>query len=164
MSFINLSEGNQSNYWEFEEGNVSIGTSNDENPIFNYSSMSSGLYPVYLEVKNEFNCYHDTIAYLELFEDFLVFLPNSFTPNGDGYNDYFGPEGTDLNPDDYILKIYDRWGKLIFETSDLNNRWNGADASGDFYVPTGAYVYYLVVRSKSTYQKKEFNGSVTLIR
>lgn len=164
VSFINLSSNNTENYWEFFEGDPSIGTSLEENPVFYFPDNSPGIYPVYLQVSNIFNCIHDTVVYIEVFEDFLIYLPNSFTPDGDGYNDYFGPVGTDLNPNDYSMKIYDRWGKMVFETKDLNQKWNGADASSDYFVQSGVYVYRIVVRSATTYEKKEITGNITVIR
>ncbi len=164
VSFTNLSYNNEVNYWEFYQGDPNMGTSDEENPVFYFPDNTPGIYPVYLEVSNNTNCVHDTIVYVQVFEDFLIFVPNSFTPDGDGYNDYFGPKGTDLNANDYSMKIYDRWGKLVFETTDLNRQWNGADMNGDYYVPTGVYVYRIVVRSESTYEKKELGGNVTVIR
>lgn len=164
VNFVNLSYDNLNNYWEFEEGNPSTGTSEEENPVFLFPNTSPGIYNVYLQVSNETNCVHDTVVNIQVYEDFLIYLPNSFTPDGDGHNDYFGPQGTDLNPSDYSMKIFDRWGKLVYETSDLNAPWSGSDATGDYYVQTGVYVYRIIVRSATTYEKKEYNGNVTVIR
>lgn len=164
VNFVNVSTDNVLNYWEFEEGNPSIGTSEEENPTFSFPNNTPGDYPVYLEVSNETNCVNDTVVYVSVYEDFLIYIPNSFTPDGDGFNDYFGPTGTDLNTSDYSMKIFDRWGKLVFETTDLNKQWNGSDASGDYFVPQGVYVYRIIVRSATTYEKKEISGNITVLR
>ncbi|MFK7757152.1 MAG: gliding motility-associated C-terminal domain-containing protein [Flavobacteriales bacterium] len=52
-----------------------------------------------------------------------LFVPNSFTPNGDGFNDVFMPQG--LIVDDFTMQIFNRWGELIFESNDPNVGWNG---------------------------------------
>ena len=117
-----------------------------------------------IEVMNETNCVHDTTVFVEIFEDFLIYLPNSFTPDGDGFNDTFGPKGTDLNPNDYRMQIFDRWGTLIFETRDLNEQWAGQGPDGNEFVPSGVYVYRIIIRSETTWEKRDISGNVTLIR
>jgi len=164
VTFVNLSNDNLSNYWEFEEGYPSTGTSVEENPVFLFPNTTPGVYPVYLQVSNETNCVHDTIVNVTIYEDFAVFLPNSFTPNGDGYNDVFGPVGTDLNPNDYSMQIYDRWGELVFKTTNLEEPWNGAKNNSGELVQEGVYVYRMVIRSATTYGKKEISGDVLVIQ
>ncbi len=69
-----------------------------------------------------------------------VLLPNAFSPNGDGINDIFKPQGN-CNADEYNLQIYARSGSVIFETKDINTGWDGSLNGNP--VPVGAY-YYLV--------------------
>ena len=164
VNFVNLSNDNLTNYWEFEQGMPSTGTSDEENPVFSFPNTGPGVYPVFLQVFNETNCAHDTVVNVTVYEDFLVYLPNSFTPDGDGYNDYFGPVGTDLNPNDYSMQIYDRWGSLVFETTNLEEPWNGAKNNTGELVQEGVYVYRMVIRSATTYEKKDINGNITVIR
>ena len=65
-----------------------------------------------------------------------LYIPNAFTPNGDGINDFFGPEAIDVTR--YSLKIFNRWGEIIFTSNDLKNKWNGSFkgklAQNDVYV------------------------------
>ena len=78
--------------------------------------------------------------------DDLVFVPNSFSPNGDGINDVLDIVGIENYPK-YNIKIYDRWSSLVFETSNDVKMWNGksntefVSTSGD--VPEGTYFYVL---------------------
>ena len=69
--------------------------------------------------------------------DALVNIPTGFTPNGDGLNDYFGPLGK--VPDGYRLQIFNRNGEVVFQSSAINQRWDG------FYKgaaqPAGVFIY-----------------------
>ena len=89
------------------------------------------------------------------------FIPNAFSPNGDGLNDVFNPLGDFAAIDDYELQIYDRWGRVIFSTQDPQQGWNGF-IDGD---PAKHGVYIYRVYYKSVWGK-EFSktGSVTLLK
>ncbi len=89
-----------------------------------------------------------------------VFVPNAFSPNGDGYNDVFGVISTQLNS--YELFIYDRWGTRVFYAYNIKDVWDGTDGWGVPY-PMGVYVYYI----KGTFRNGEIfskTGSVSLLR
>ena len=70
----------------------------------------------------------------------FLYVPNAFTPDDDGVNDYFAVE-TECNFDLYELKIFNRYGELIFESADPSNVWVGSDKNGGYYVPDGVYVW-----------------------
>jgi gliding motility-associated-like protein len=88
-----------------------------------------------------------------------LFVPNAFTPNGDGLNDYFTSFGE--FEDEFELQIYDRWGKMIFQSFTQNPGWNG-EINGK-PVPEGVYVYRLRVRGFDGVELSR-NGSITLYR
>lgn len=88
-----------------------------------------------------------------------IFIPNAFTPNGDGINDMFRV----LPFENYkIIKfgIYNRWGKLMFETDDAHNGWNGT--FGGEPAPAGVYVYYIEMQNRQKKIKKK--GTIVLLR
>lgn len=89
----------------------------------------------------------------------LVFMPNAFTPNGDGLNDFFAATGAFV--DSYSLAIYDRWGKLIFQSRDLVNGWDGKINGQD--VPEGVYMFQVEITGFDGSVLKQ-HGSVTLYR
>lgn len=115
----------------------------------------------WLTVSNECGSATDTIEVIEECEPAL-FWPNAMTPNGDGLNDAFHPVGEMM--DEFSMRIFDRWGNLIFETNNQNEGWNGMIRNQQ--APEGTYVY--VATYRYTFRLQEFslkaNGSVTLIR
>ena len=92
-----------------------------------------------------------------------IWVPNVFTPNGDGTNEIFKPVTTEIQK--LTMYIYNRWGEMIFETSDINGGWDGKFHGND--VPTGVYFWlirYNENRSSAQNIEKEIKGSVTLLR
>ncbi len=89
-----------------------------------------------------------------------VFLANAFTPNGDGKNEVFKVDNPVVTEEIEILQVYDRWGGLVFETTDVYDSWDGT-INGENAMP-GVYIYKLVYFCNG--EKKLVNGSVTLIR
>lgn len=92
----------------------------------------------------------------------LIFVPNVFTPNNDGINDNFYPV-INCELDDYQIYIFNRWGKLIFESSDQYEVWNGKYQGND--VPEGVYFYRINYLHLNTNSSEDYKtGSVTLYR
>ena len=93
-----------------------------------------------------------------------MYIPNAFTPNGDGLNDVFGviPRLDYVNQ--YRISIFNRWGQLLFESSDLNQGWDGT-YQGEA-CPAGAYVYRIVYNDfgMGTQETKVMEGTVMLVR
>jgi gliding motility-associated-like protein len=88
-----------------------------------------------------------------------IALPDAFTPNADGLNDEWKPlinTDCDADIDNYLLRIFNRWGEVVFTTHDKNETWKGINND------IGTYVYYLQYDDKKRTQIKQ--GSVELIR
>lgn len=90
-------------------------------------------------------------------------VPNIFTPNGDSFNDVFRPDGKGVA--DYRLKIFDRWGNLVFESTQYNNGWNGKINNE----PAAAGTYYFLLMAKDALENslvgdEVMKGEITLIR
>ena len=88
-----------------------------------------------------------------------VYIPTSFTPNGDGVNDLYTVKGVYI--DEYIIEIYNRWGQLFYTSTDIKEYWDGT--INGIPVPTGAYVYLVRYRDVFGYDGFEY-GTVTLYR
>jgi gliding motility-associated-like protein len=131
---------------------------------YTFPQDEGGEYEICLEVEDVYGCTDIECQTLIVIDPLLVYVPNAFTPSGDGINEYFLPVISGDDPDDYELLIFDRWGTLIFESDDRNVPWLGAkDNSGDL-LPTGVYVYRLVTRGIGEAEKREYLGHVTLVR
>ena len=91
--------------------------------------------------------------------EFRLFVPNSFTPNGDGINDIFLPKGIFVS--EYNLQIFNRWGEKLFESDDINEGWDGK-FKGE-YCQLGTY-YYQLIGTGTNGDKKTFNGPIQLLR
>ncbi|MGA3014691.1 MAG: gliding motility-associated C-terminal domain-containing protein [Bacteroidales bacterium] len=90
-----------------------------------------------------------------------VYMPNAFTPNGDGVNDVFKPVINEIV--NIHLMIYNRWGELIFETHDITKGWDGTSKGRN--CEAGAYTYILTYDDASSQNStKKITGSVILLR
>ena len=101
---------------------------------------------------------------LEYIDPDHFFIPNAFTPNGDGDNDVFLPISSEI--DQFTLRVFNKWGQLVFETDDINRGWNGKcnegkEANIDMYVWEISYINNdLQDQDKLT----TFTGTVNLIK
>ncbi|MBX2983559.1 MAG: CotH kinase family protein [Flavobacteriales bacterium] len=105
--------------------------------------------------------YPDTIiAHLEP-QDYAYFGPNAFTPNGDGINDTWRPVNNVVDLDNYLLQIFDRWGRELFTSTDPFEDWDGK-ADGKT-VPLGVYVYRASMQDAITLESHKVKGYVTVV-
>ena len=130
-------------------------------PVHTYPDIASSSYLATLFVTNSFGC-TDFISHLvEIGPEFTFFIPNAFTPNGDGTNDFFFGQGIGIV--EYDLFIFDRWGNQIFHGNDLNHMWDGRANGGDDVAQQDVYVWK--VKLKDVFGKKHsYIGTVTLVK
>ena len=120
-------------------------------------------YTVILETVSEDGCLVEIPVQITILEDFLYYVPNAFTPDGNEFNNVFLPIitfGIDLTT--YELEIYDRWGELLFVSHDSEVGWDGTYAGQ--YCKEGVYTWKLQFKSKYSDKKKIDVGSVSLLR
>lgn len=87
-----------------------------------------------------------------------IYVPNTFTPNGDGLNDTFGVAGEAI--EEFRMQVFNRWGQLVFESKNAMDRWDGTYLGEA--VPMGTYVYKITAATaKGGRQLKE--GQVNVI-
>ncbi|NOT36360.1 MAG: T9SS type B sorting domain-containing protein [Saprospiraceae bacterium] len=129
----------------------------------NYAFKDTGYHTIRMIVNDKYLCTDTLETQIYAFRDFTLYMPNAFTPNGDGNNEVFGPVGFFQDVETYSLKIFDRWGSLIFESDRPEIAWNGKSQNSDKTLPPGTYVYnlkYKQSRKELIEEKKLF----TLIR
>ena len=129
--------GNYTYTWTTSNGVVS----NPVNLIFRPEKI--GRYEVTLKVKSINGCTSTISKFIDVKNDFNVTIPNTFTPNDDGLNDYFNPVFSDygFNFNCYRMDIFDRWGQLLYSTLDHNKGWDGKVKNE--LCKEGVYVYKL---------------------
>jgi gliding motility-associated-like protein len=91
-------------------------------------------------------------------QETTFYVPNSFTPNNDGFNDIFKPKGENFS--DFEIFIFNRWGQEIYHSTEITG-WDGG--SGGYYVPEGVYSYYITYRDIKK-RPIQLVGCVTIIR
>lgn len=142
--------------WTFGDGSGST----EPFPVHQYTE--AGYYTVTLSIVDEHGCerYYELEEYIHVGMEVAMFVPNAFTPNGDGLNDEFFISTRLIT--DFEIQIFDRWGKLMFQSADMNFRWLGKDAAG-VDAPEGVYVYRI---NAVTYSGERLNkaGSISVIR
>lgn len=141
---------------------VSDGNSYGSPDFLHTFVADSGTYYITLYVSNEFGCTDTTVGSVRILPDFTIFIPNSFTPNGDGMNETFRIHGRGIV--DANLWIFNRWGEEIIHLSNLEpmmKGWDGTYNRED--VKQGIYVYRAIVRDMNG-KEHEFYGNVNLIR
>lgn len=143
FTFLNQSKGANQGMWNFGDGSEEAFFP-DQNPLHTYTDI--GEYTVSLYIENEANCW-DTVSkkICILPEKPRIFIPNSFTPNGDNINDYFEIRGVSVLQ--YELSIFDKWGRMVFKSTDINQSWDGRFKGNP--VPSGVYTYFLNLVYKS---------------
>ncbi len=163
ISFTDLSTGNPVMWqWNFGDPNTLADTSNIQNPTYQYSTDNGDTYPVNLIVTNQFGCVDDTSIDVIVEPEFTFFIPNAFTPNGDGINDFFF--GTGIGITTYNIWIFDRWGNLIFTTNDINKGWDGTvQGKSGGICQEDVYVWKVVLTDIHD-KKHKYIGHVSLIK
>jgi gliding motility-associated-like protein len=152
VQFRNLSQGATSYLWNISP----FGTSTDFEPQFSYTD--SGFHPVQLIAISDKDCRDTTEGQVYIRTNYRVFIPNAFSPNGDGLNDVFQPSMRGVTASD--LKIFNRWGELIFQSTD-NTGWDGTYKGK----PVNEGVYAFSLRVVNAFgQLQFFSGTVTVLR
>ncbi|HMC97214.1 MAG TPA: gliding motility-associated C-terminal domain-containing protein, partial [Flavobacteriales bacterium] len=128
-----------------------------------FNDVLGAEYNVCLSVLDRYHC-ADTICQIVPVVIPSIFIPNAFTPDGDGLNDKFFPNVLDVVREEHLLQVFDRWGELIFSSTDPGEGWDGHFKDGGEMLPQGVYVWRLTTLSTATADKLEMIGSVTLLR
>jgi len=139
--------------WEFGDGDGST----QVNPVYQYNK--TGVYDVYLISTNSAGCSDTAYKQVSAIVVPLFDIPSAFSPNKDGINDVFLVRGFGIAR--FNMKIFNRWGQLVFETNDTSIGWDGTFKGA--LQPMDAYAFVITLEfSDGTSATK--NGSVTLLR
>ena len=128
--------------------------------VFNHSYSDTGWFEVAHVVINTFDCPDTSKANIRINPETLIFVPNAFTPNGDGKNEIFFATAVGIK--DFSLKIFNRWGEVMFETNDPSEGWNGMHPSGKEAVQ-GVYTWTVFAKGEND-KLIEKRGKLSLLR
>ena len=161
ISFNNLSTGlNLSYFWEMGDANNST-FSTFNPPIFLYEE--AGTYYVTLTVETPNGCIDSVTHPVIILDDFAIYIPNAFTPNDDGLNDFFYAKGVGIEK--FEIFIFDRWGELIFYADEMDKKWDGTvTGKSGTLVQQDTYVWKAKVKAFSNKNTREFKGTVSVVK
>jgi gliding motility-associated-like protein len=154
VAFTDLSIDPVAWNWSFGDG---IG-STLKNPQHTYKD--TGIYIVQLIVSNQYMCKDTINKVVKIKDEFVIYFPNTFTPNDDNVNDRFKPLG--IGVDEFKMLIFDRWGEVIYTTSDIAKGWDGTKLGTGKLCAEDTYVYLSVVTDEKG-EKHEYKGHVNLV-
>ena len=156
VQFNDESKSAQNWLWDFGD----LGISELQHP--SHTFPKAGDYTVTLIVTNH-DCTDTARVYLGLEEELIFYVPNSFTPDGDQFNNQFQPVFTSgYNPYDYHLTIFNRWGEVIFESFDSEIGWDGHYPKCNL-VKDGLYIWQIEFGNSNNDKRHLYRGSVTLL-
>ncbi|MEX2483389.1 MAG: PKD domain-containing protein [Brumimicrobium sp.] len=161
VDFENGSSGAVTYEWEFGDGN----SSSDINPTNTYPDVRD-TFEVQLIATNEDGCSDTAYTVINILEDLIFYVPNTFTPDNDDFNESFKPIFTSgFDPYNYTLLIFNRWGEVIFESNDANVGWDGTyGVSSNTVVKEGTYVWKIIFKTNKNDERKEEIGHVNLLK
>jgi gliding motility-associated-like protein len=153
VSFTNLLPDSVMTFWEFSDGSVS----NEHNTEHRFNTLEEWV--ATLHAYTALGCHGELSQTFQPTGDF--FVPSSFTPNFDGINDVWKPVGRDLLS--YEVKIFNRYGQVVFETNDMNESWTGGVLGSNYFAPNGLYSFTLRA-TDNRYNTIERSGYLQLMR
>lgn len=161
--FLNqtIATPNTQYFWDFGP----TGSATGESPEFVFPEGRDGDYPVTLTALDPVTgCSSTYTATVRVRRELMIYVPNAFTPDADGKNDLWGPVMTNIDSKEYRLTVYDRAGQIVFETTDVDQKWNGGHMNGDYYLKPGMYVWTIEGREIGAREDFEMKGNVILMR
>ena len=158
---FNNTSTNATNYvWSFGDGTQST---TQENPTHTFPSEGSGSYIVELIATSPLGCVDTTWQVIQVIEEVIFYVPNTFTPDGDNYNEYFQAIFTSgYDPYDFTLLIFNRWGEIIWESHNVDVGWDGT--YGGMLVPDGTYTWTIEFKTSNNDERMAVNGHVNVIK
>ncbi len=160
VSFTDSSHSATSWFWEFGDAqNPSSDTSHLQYPSHTYSL--EGNYCVTLITGNEGMCFDTAEVCLQIAGVYTLYIPNAFTPNDDGTNDFFFCKGTNIK--EFEMRVFDRWGVQVFYSDDITKAWDGRVNGSIEATIQDVYVYKVTFKDNVDLMH-DILGEVTVVK
>lgn len=145
--------------WNFDNGSIST-SKNPAPQSYIPLKPTRDVFPM-LIVKNNYGCFDTAVQKIVVPYSCYIAVPNAFTPNNDGLNDFLYPLNA-YKATDLLFRVYNRVGQLVFETRDWNKKWDGR-FKGQGADPA-TYVWILTYIDSDTGERRQQKGSTVLLR
>ncbi len=157
IRFLNTSTGLAlTSIWNFSD--------NENSYIFNpsHNFLNPGEYPIQLIVRDTMGCTDTATVIIKVLDDApILIIPNIFTPNGDGVNDFLTVKMEGIQY--FRCRIFDRWGVLVYEWVGLDGRWDGTESGRGAACSDGTY-FFIADYQIEKQQTQTRTGYITLLR
>ena len=180
FSFVNTSEFATDYQWDLGECDDPLPYSDlyayptpfydpNSESIYDYTyGCLPGQYIVTLVASNHGGCHDTSQVVVSIIDKVILYVPNTFTPDGNNLNDVFIPVlSSFIDPTYYEFSIFNRWGELVFETNDRDDGWHGTYGTygtNGKMSQDGTYVWKVKYDNATTGQRNVEIGHVNLIR
>ena len=160
IQFHNTSTGAVNYLWTFGDASV---PSTEVHPLHTFPDNQSGTYLITLIAYSPVGCVDTAYGTVIINEELLFYVPNTFTPDGDNFNQFFQAIfSSGYDPFDFHLMIFNRWGEIIWESYDDSVGWDGT-YNGKL-VQDGTYTWKIDFKTSRTDERMQVTGHVNVIR
>jgi gliding motility-associated-like protein len=159
--FVNLSAGATNYLWNFNI-NGEIQSSTQTNLSYSFPLGAVGFYPVTLYAISDEGCIDSTTIVIEIEADVILYVPNTFTPDGDQFNEIWRVYADGIDIYTFHLQVFNRWGELIWESYNAEAGWNGK--YGGKVVPDGTYIWKISAKHLFKDKRQTWTGHVNVLR
>ena len=160
VNFNNNTIGATAYLWDFGDEQ----TSSEINPSHLYSGINSNILAT-LTATSSLGCTSSYSVVINYVEETVFYVPNTFTPDEDEFNQTWGPVFTKgFDAFNFNLKVYNRWGEIIWESNDAKGRWDGNYGTGGLKCPLGVYTWRIDYKPIETDEKLTISGQVNLLK
>ena len=165
INFVDESTNHVNGFWDFGDGDIELTNFDALSHVYS----DTGSYQVMLQIESDSGCISIAYQTIVIDPEYIVYIPDGFSPNNDLLNDYFQPIVSGVLS--YKLEIFTRWGERIFETNEFSDiycndgcpsAWDGKTNSGEF-APIGNYFYNINVFDLNG-KERVLSGNITLFR
>ena len=158
VQFFNQSYFAEGYEWQID----TLMESTKANPIVEFPIVPGSEYLVRLVAASSGGCTDTAYATITIKNETFVYVPNAFTPDGNGINDVFIPVPYNVDENHYTFEVYNRWGQVIFSTNSTTEGWDGT--FNGVKVQHGVYPYRVKYREKDGVYTDELRGHAVIVK
>lgn len=160
VQLTNYSFNGVSYEWFIQEGTPSYSVSEHVQTMF--PDGETGTYEVLLITTSAYGCIDSLYKTVAVLPEILLYVPNTFTPDGDEFNQHWGIQMSGMDVYNFVIRVYNRWGQMVWESYDATESWDGS-YNGSL-VQQGTYTWTIEAKDPNNDDKFEYSGHVLILR